>query len=89
MAPVFSLFTHANEQYADEQTWAQPGLPAAPDCQKSHVALPPPHWVPLSMNLNTLIIDAYFIDNPCMLRVDYSWSDVVILMLILKSEAPF
>lgn len=22
MAPVFSLFTHANEQYADEQTWA-------------------------------------------------------------------
>lgn len=29
MAPVFSLFTHANEQYADEQTWAQPRLPAA------------------------------------------------------------
>lgn len=28
MAPVFSLFTHANEQYADEQTWAQPRLPA-------------------------------------------------------------
>lgn len=29
MAPVFSLFTHANEQDADEQTWAQPPLPAA------------------------------------------------------------
>lgn len=29
MAPVFSLFTHANEQYADEQTWAQPRLHAA------------------------------------------------------------
>lgn len=24
MAPVFSLFIHANEQYADEQTWAGP-----------------------------------------------------------------
>ena len=24
MAAVFSLFTHANEQYADEQTWARP-----------------------------------------------------------------
>lgn len=26
MAPVFSLFIHANEQYADEQTWAGPCL---------------------------------------------------------------
>lgn len=28
MAPVFYLFTHANEQYADEQIWDQPRLPA-------------------------------------------------------------
>lgn len=28
MAPVFSLFTHANEQYADEQTCARPAPPA-------------------------------------------------------------
>lgn len=35
MAPVFSLFTHANEQYADEQTWAQPRLPAAQNWQEA------------------------------------------------------
>lgn len=35
MAPVFSLFTHANEQYADEQTWAQPLLPAAQNWQEA------------------------------------------------------
>lgn len=35
MAPVFSLFTHANEQYADEWTWAQPLLPAAQNWQKA------------------------------------------------------
>ncbi len=34
MAPVFSLFTHANEQYADEQTWAQPRLHAAQNWQE-------------------------------------------------------
>lgn len=35
MASVFSLFTHANEQYADEQTWAQPRLPAAQNWHKA------------------------------------------------------
>lgn len=35
MASVFSLFTHANEQYADEQTWAQPRLPAAQSWHKA------------------------------------------------------
>lgn len=35
MAPVFSLFTHANEQYADEQTWVQPRLPAAQNWHKA------------------------------------------------------
>lgn len=45
MAPVFSLFTHANEQYADEQTWAQPRLPAAQNWQKACCVAPlPPHW---------------------------------------------
>lgn len=39
MAPVFSLFTHANEQYADEQTWAQPRLHAAQTIRKRFVWL--------------------------------------------------
>lgn len=47
MAPVFSLFTHANEQYADEQTWAQPRLPAAQNWQEACLWLRYLHVNPL------------------------------------------
>lgn len=48
MAPVFSLFTHANEQYADEQTWSQPRLPAAQNWQEAcWCGSPISSWSPL------------------------------------------
>lgn len=44
MAPVFSLFTHTNEQYADEQTWAGPRLHAR--CTKlGKMLVPLNSWV--------------------------------------------
>lgn len=102
MAPVFSLFTHANEQYADEQTWAQPCLPTAQNWQEacwcgSATSL----WIPVCVaDSDGFVRDWCF--SPCkwgfcyVLSVGYSWcfwqlehSKVVLFQTVYTLKSPW